>query len=452
MKARNLEWRRLDNSAKIFPISAGKKYSTVFRFSVLLKEEINPQILEKAVKIALEKYKSFKVRMKRGFFWNYLEYNTKEPIIEQEKEYPCKYIDPKTNHNYLFKVTYFDKKINIDIFHSLTDGNSGSVFFREIVYSYLEMAHPEDFKEELRIYRNVDYTTEDSYMKNYDKKAKGNSSIKKAYKLRGKKLHLGAVSAIHEIIDLEALKEETKKCGCTITQYLTAVLIHCIYQANFLNPKAKFNKQNKPNKQNKYDEPKMKRPIKICIPVNLKKYFSSNTMSNFFSYITLVAEVEKQELYTFEKILEFVKQDFANKLTQEEIQKTMSANVRLGTNPFIRAIPLVLKKPIVRLTYLEIRKYTTTTFSNIGRFGIIGKYKKYIEDFFMLIAPEPVEKIKCSACSFENDIVFTFTSILNNSNIEQEFYKFLTQKGIRVRIESNGVLDVISTKIEQEKK
>lgn len=448
MKAKNLEWRRLDNSAKIFPISAGKKYSTVFRFSVLLKEEINPQILEKAVKIALEKYKSFKVRMKRGFFWNYLEYNTKDPIIEQEKDYPCKYIDPKTNHNYLFKVTYFDKKINIDIFHSLTDGNSGSVFFREIVYSYLEMAYPEDFKEELRIYRKADYTIEDSYMKNYDKKAKGNSSTKKAYKLKGKKLHLGAVSAIHEIIDLKELKEETKKNDCTITQYLTAVLIHSIYQANFLNSGMK---QNSKNNQNNRDKQNMKRPIKICIPVNLKKYFSSKTMSNFFSYITLTADVENQELYTFDKILEFVKRDFAKKLTQEEIQKTMSANVRLGTNPFIRAIPLLLKKPLVRLTYLEIRKYTTTTFSNIGRFGIIGKYKKYIEDFFMLIAPEPVEKIKCSACSFENDIVFTFTSILNNSNIEQEFYKFLTQKGIRVRIESNGVLDVISTETKQKK-
>ena len=455
MKAKNLEWRRLDNSAKIFPISAGKKYSTVFRFSVLLKEEINQQILERAVKIALEKYKFFKVRMKRGFFWNYLEHNTKDPIIEQEKDYPCKYIDPKTNHDYLFKVTYFDKKINIDIFHSLTDGNSGSVFFREIVYSYLEMTHPEDFQEELRIYRNVDYTTEDSYMKNYDKKARSNGSTKKAYKLKGKKLHLGAVSAIHEIIDLEGLKLETKKNDCTITQYLTAVLIYCIYQANFLKNKEKQNKENKPkgsSKQNKQNKQIMNRPIKICIPVNLKKYFSSKTMSNFFSYITLAADVEKQELYTFDKILEFVKEDFAKKLTQEEIQKTMSANVRLGTNPFIKAIPLLFKKPLVRLTYLEIRKYTTTTFSNIGRFGIIGKYKKYIEDFFMLIAPEPVEKIKCSACSFENDIVFTFTSILNNSNIEQEFYKFLTQKGIRVRIESNGVLDVISTKIEQEKK
>ena len=118
----------------------------------------------------------------------------------------------------------------------------------------------------------------------------------------------------------------------------------------------------------------------------------------------------------------------------------MSGNVKLGTNPFIKIIPLVLKKPIVRLSYIEIRKYTTTTFSNIGRIGIIGKYKKYIDNFLMLIAPEPVEKIKCSACSFENNIVFTFTSILDNCEIEKEFCEFLKGKNIHVTIESNGIL------------
>ena len=125
-KKERLYWRRLDNSAKIFPISAGKKYSTVFRLSVVLKEKVNPEILKKAVNKALEQYEFFKVSLKSGFFWNYLEYNAKEPIIEEEKEYPCKYIEPKENNNYLFKVTYFDQKINIDIFHSLTDGNSGA--------------------------------------------------------------------------------------------------------------------------------------------------------------------------------------------------------------------------------------------------------------------------------------------------------------------------------------
>ena len=426
-KKKDIYWRRLDNSAKIFPISAGKKYSTVFRFSVILKEQIKPEILKHAVNKALSQYEFFKVRLKDGFFWNYLEYNPKKIIIEEEKEYPCKYIEPKENNEYLFKVTYFDKKINIDIFHSLTDGNGGSMFFREIVYNYIELVHKDEFDEELRKKRKIELSIEDSYIKNYNKLAKGNSSSKKAYKLAGKKIKLGAISAIHEIINLEELKQEAKKSGATITQYLTAVLIYSIYKANYV--------------KNKDDK-----PIKVCIPVNLKKYFPSNTISNFFSYITLEANMKKIKGDNFDEILDFVKKDFAKKLEQKEIEKTMSGNVKIGTNPFIRIIPLALKKPLVRLSYIEIRKYTTTTFSNIGRIGIIGKYQKYIDNFWMLIAPEPIEKIKCSACSFDNNIVFTFTSILDDCSIENEFYKFLKQKNINVKIESNGVLDVISTK------
>ena len=38
-KESKLPWRRLDNSAKIFPMSTGEKYSSVFRLSVLLKKK-----------------------------------------------------------------------------------------------------------------------------------------------------------------------------------------------------------------------------------------------------------------------------------------------------------------------------------------------------------------------------------------------------------------------------
>lgn len=483
----NLKWRKLDNSAKIFPLSAGRKYSTVFRLSAVMKEKVDYQILEKAVNKTLEKYSSFKVKMKYGFFWYYLEENTKSPIIEEEKDYPCKYIDPSKNNDYLFKVTYFDTKINIDIFHVLTDGGSGVVFFREIIYTYLELLHPTVFNSNERLARKIDYNTEDSYLKNYEKNLKGNSSSKKAYVLKGKKIKLGAISAIHEIINMSELKAECDRYGATVTQYLTAVLIYSIYEANYkkyLEKKKVNNKNGERNTNNLAIDKKekfFKKPIKVCIPVNLKKYFPSKTMSNFFSYITLEADMKdlvtkaksnqeglKQEItkpkdsneeqendinqkmlvdeQLFTTIIDFVKNDFKQKLTEEEIIKTMSANVKLGTNLFIKAIPLELKKVLVRLSYLEIRKYTTITFSNIGRIGIIGKYKDYIDEFLMLIAPEPVEKIKCSGCTFENKMSFTFTSILNDNSIEKTFYHFLLNRGISVKIESNGVLDDISKK------
>ena len=429
-KENKLNWRRLDNSAKIFPIAAGRKYSTVFRLSAVLKEEVNEKILYQAVNRALEQYPSFKVRMKAGIFWYYFEYNPKKIIIEEEKDYPCKYIEPKTNNNYLFKITYFKNKINIDIFHSLTDGNSGNMFFKEIIYNYLEIAHKNELKEERKSRKIIECDTEDSYIKNYDRKAKGNSSSKKAYVLKGKKIRFGGISTIHEIIDLEALKEECKKYGTTVTQYLTAVLIYSIYEANY----------------KKYNY-KGSKPIKVCIPVNLKKYFPSKTISNFFSYITLEAEMQKENLNTFDKIVEFVKSDFKKRLQEQEIIKTMSANVKLGNNFLIKIVPLPLKKLLVRLSYIEIRKYTTITYSNIGRIGIIGKYKNYIDYFLMLIAPEPIEKIKCSSCTYENKMVFTFTSILKDNSIEKRFYEFLKEKNINVEIESNGVLDDISEEI-----
>ena len=422
--SKTTNWRRLDNSAKIFPIASSKKYSSVFRLSAVLKEKINKETLKKAVDKVLENLPSFKVKLKKGAFWYYFEDNNKEIIIEEEKDYPCKYIEPSTNNDYLFKVTYFENKINLDIFHSLTDGNSGIVFLREIVYTYIELAHPENFSKKLRLERKLSNNTEDDYLKNYDKKSKGGRGGKKAYALKGKILPLAAIGVTHVNINLKDLKEKAKEKGVTVTQYLTAVIIYAIYNSNY----------------KKYNG---KRPIKVCIPVDLRKYFKSETVSNFFSYITVQADMNTKMLQSFDGMLKFVKQDFERMLTKEEISKTMSANVKLGNNAFIKSIPLFLKLIIVKLSYIEIRKYTTTTFSNIGRIGIIGEYQKYIDKFLMLIAPETVEKIKCSSCSFENNLVFTFTSTLQSTEVEQEFCKKLKEEEIEISVEGNGVHDFI---------
>ena len=425
MKTNAKNWRKLDNSAKIFPIASSKKYSSVFRLSAVLKEKIDEKILKKAVEKVLENLPSFKVKLKKGAFWYYFEDNNKAVIVEEEKDYPCKYIEPSTNNDYLFKVTYWENKINLDIFHSLTDGNSGIIFLREIVYTYIEISHPENFNKKLRLERKLSNNTEDDYLKNYDKKSRGNRGGKKAYALKGKLLPLAAIGVTHINIDIKELKFNAKEKGVTVTQYLTAVIIYAIYKSN-------------------YEKYKGERPIKVCVPVDLRKYFSSETISNFFSYITIQADMKTNSIQSFDGLLKFVKENFEKLLTKEEISKTMSANVKLGNNVIIKSIPLFLKLVIVKLSYMEIIKYTTTTFSNIGRIGIIGEYKKYIDKFLMLIAPETVEKIKCSACSFENNLVFTFTSTLESTEVEQEFCKILKEQGIDIFVEGNGVHDFIS--------
>ena len=417
-------WRKLDNSAKIFPLSESKKYSTVFRYSAVLKENIDKDVLEKAVEKALVRYKAFKVKLKRGFFWYYLEDNLKKPIIKEEIYFPCKRIDPIYNNDYLFSVTYFERKINIEIFHSLTDGNGGLVFFREIVYNYLEIKHKELLHKEERKARKVEFDTEDSYIANFDKKSKKTGKNKRAYILNGKELKFNQVSVNHLLINNDDLKNECTKYNVSTTQYLTSVLIWSIYNANILTKK----------KNNK-------KPIKVCIPVNLKKYFRSKTMSNFFSYISVDAEMKT--CISFEEIIDFVRSEFAKKLTEEEMLKTMSDTVKVGKNIIISSIPLPIKKVIIRSIYREIQKYLSITYSNIGKVGIIGKYQDYIDYFLFLIAPEHIEKIKCSSCTYLDKVIFTFTSVLNDNSIEKYFYNFLKLQNVKVEVESNEILDSI---------
>ena len=430
------KWRKLDNSAKIFPIDSDKNFSAVYRMSVLLTEEIKHDLLKKAVDKTLESFTSFKVCLKRGFFWYYLEENTKEVLVDEEKNYPCKYIDKNTNNGYLFKVTYYKNKINVDTFHSLTDGSSSIEFIKAIAYNYIDLAHPEETKNipEMEIKQNIevnDKNTEDSYIKNYQKHLKLPKGGEKAYILHGRRIPLYGIGVVHGFINLKQIIKRCRKLKVTVTQYFTAVLIYAIYQ--------EYIEKNK-NK-------KLKRPIKICIPVNLKKYFESTTITNFFSYISINASAKETNLLSFDEILKFVHDDFKQKLDKTEIARTMMKNIKLGNNIGVKLIPLFLKKPIVKISYIEIRKYSTTTLSNIGKVNVLPEYQKYIDNFLFLIAPDRGEKIKCSTMSYKDNIIFTITSILKNSGVEKKFFEYLENENTTLEIETNEVCENKGSKL-----
>lgn len=131
--------------------------------------------------------------------------------------------------------------------------------------------------------------TEDSYLKNYNKHLGRREKSKKAYVIKGKKLPLFATGVIHGYVNLPKLKEICKEKEITITRIFDSCFNkNAIYQENY----------------KKYNG---KKPIKVCIPVNLKKYFKSTTISNFFSYITLETNFKNEEFEDFENIIEFVK-------------------------------------------------------------------------------------------------------------------------------------------------
>ncbi len=421
---RKFYWRKLDDQAKVFALASNNKYSSIFRLSIVLKEKIEADILQKALELALEKYKAFKVKMQKGIFWYYFEENNKKPIISIENEYPFKKINTKENNDYLFKVTYFENKINIEFFHALTDGNSGSEFLKEIVYRYLDIKYLNEMAPIELDEKQILKDSENAYIKNYKKHSKKSSTSKHAYMIKGELLPRGKVGINHFNINLNEIKRCAKSKECSLSMYLIAMVIYSIYETNY-----KIYEGNK--------------PINICVPINLKKYFESETISNFFSYMLVTLDLKSYQIYSFDKVLSMVKKEFEKKLRIEKIVATMSGDAGITNSIWVRIVPLFIKKIVVRLGSLKVKRHFTMTFSNIGSFEIEEKYSKYVENFFVILAPDWAEKVKCGVCSYNDNLVVTFGTILKDCLIERKFKELLIENNINFRIEGNGV-NVIS--------
>lgn len=417
-----MKWQKLDNTAKIFPVIASKNLTNVYRISAMLKEPVKQEVLEEALCTILPDFRNFHVRLRRGFFWYYFETNKKKPKVLEEVTYPCRYFDTYDNNQYLFRVTYYKKRINLEVFHAITDGFGAVNFLKELLYCYFDLLHQdkETNKEERYLSEDALLNNEDSYLKYYKKQdVKGYATIK-AVQLKGEHLKGGAVGVIHGIMPMEQLKSVSKSYHASITQYLTAVLIQSIYE-----------QYAKPNQA--------KEPIKINVPVNLRKYFPSTTTRNFFAVVAAGLSVEDGKELSFEEILSRVKEDFESQLTKEHLERLISYNVSNEKKWVVRLIPLFMKNLGIKWIYRSSIRAFTTTLSNIGAIQLKEEYEPYVESFHLIMGASKKQEVKCGTCSYQDHMTFTFSSVLKDTSIQKAFYQHLVKDNIPVRIETNGI-------------
>ncbi len=414
-------WDKLDNTANLFPVIATEQMTNVYRISVSLTEEVDRVLLQEALNRVLPQFMVFRMRLKMGFFWYYFEENTKPaPLVRQEYQCPGAYIDKSKNNQYMFRVTYYKCRINLEVFHALTDGSGGILFLKELVYQYLRLRYPELLKvEKDRISPGIFLDQEDSYVKNFKKGHAKVYQSKRALCLRGEHLPKEAMGVMHGYLPVEQLKQVSKQYGVTINQYLVGVFVYSIYKEYLKGQPSKL-------------------PISCCVPVNLRPYYNSHSMKNFFAMVSANFKPEKEH-YTFEEVLSIVTEDLKKQITPDNLDHIMSYNVSNEKNWILRAVPLVVKQVAMRLVYGTSAKATTATVTNIGNIDIREPYQKYIEHFYSILSMSKGQNLKGGICSYNGTLVFTFSSNLKSLSIEKCFFQKLAQDGIAVAIESNDV-------------
>ena len=395
--------------------------SNVYRVAVTLKEEIDPIILQDAVERVLPFFDVFNMKLKRGLFWYYFETNDKPaPRVHEENSYPCMYINPYTNHDYQFRVTYYKRRINLEVFHALTDGNGALLFLKEVAYCYLRLKHKElSDSQPAGLSVNTSLDSEDSYLENYKKKAKKGYKTEKAVIVKGERFYRNQYGVIQAYISLPDIKRVAKHYGVTINQYLVGCFTYAIYKA-YLKEKTSD------------------RPISTCVPVNLRPYFDSETTKNFFAVVSAVFKPTEKH-YEFEDVLNIIAESLRFQISKDNLERLFSYNVSNQMNMMLRAFPLVLKNIGMKLVYNGSARANTSTVTNLGVISVDEAYKPYIESFYALLSMSKGQNIKGAVCSYGDTLVFSFSAAIRETDIQKTFVRQMTGDGIHVEIETNGV-------------
>jgi NRPS condensation-like uncharacterized protein len=413
-------WYKLDNAAKIFPSVSNRGRTNVFRLSFEMKEEVDPLLLQHALEQTIKRFPMLNVRLRKGMFWYYFEDNDQTPKVEEENPYICRMFEGlRDNNGFKFRLSYFDKRISLETFHSLTDGTGALEFLKSIVYTYLELqditiSASNILTEEVEM---INEESLDYFNLHYNAKLKNTRKEVKALQFKSPQYEDDWLGVIIGTADVKQIKDLSKKYDCTITELLGANIIYSAFKSIHL-----FESKDK--------------PFALFIPVNLRRFFPSKTLRNFSLYVRIMVKFT-QDL-TFEEVLTTVKQDMKDELQKEKLQTRFTSTVRTERNIVMRLAPRVIKEIALKIGYkLLADSINSFSFSNLGSFDLPKEMKEHIEKVIFTTGASRKTPMNLGVISFNNKIVMTFSSFLIDRSLQKEFFRFLSNEGVDIVIENN---------------
>ena len=423
-KGMRRDWYKLDLSAIVYPTLQRRDFSSVYRLSVVLKEEIQPDVLQRALNMTMPRFPTYKAAIRKGLFWRYLEPNNRPgPFVQEDVKNPCQPMHFKANNRYLVRVYYFRNRISLEAHHSLGDGTGGMCVLQTLTATYLRLlGHTEIQNGGFVLDINGEPEAEeleDAYMKYANAKVCPPRLQEKAYRVRGTAEPFYTLNIIDGIMSVSEVMAVARKYHATITEYLNAVLLYALLQ------------------KQKEDVRVREKPVKIAMPVNLRRFFPSGTLRNFITMIYPGVDPRLGD-YTFEEIVVQVHNYMKYYINEKLLRGDITTNAETQRNPFIRVVPLFIKDMVVKTFYTKIQdRNSSAGLTNMGALKVPEGMIPYIERFDIYMGQPFSRRTNCAIISFQDTLTINFTSSIVEADVERNFFRKLVQDGIHVKIESN---------------
>ena len=122
---------------------------------------------------------------------------------------------------------------------------------------------------------------------------------------------------------------------------------------------------------------------------------------------------------------------FANTIKNKHVSNEM--------NVWLPAFPLFIKQIAMRQVYNASAKANTTTVTNLGVLGTKDPYTEYIERFQAVLSMSKGQNIKMTVISFKDTMTLTFSSRLQERDLQRMFFRKLSEDNVDVTVETNGL-------------
>ena len=423
-KENKLRWLRLDNAAKIYPAARRQNWSNVFRLSATLKEPVDVQVLQTALDITVRRFPSIAVRLRRGVFWYYLQQLSQVPEIRQENSYPLTQMSRDETRKCAFRVIVYQRRIAIEIFHSLTDGNGALIFLKSLVAEYLQQKYgihiPAEHGVLGRLEEPSEAELEDSFLK-YAGTVQASRQENTAWHLSGTPEQAGFLNLTCFQLPVNAALEKAHEYGVSLTAFLCAAMMQALQNLQ----------------QEKVPDPKRRKPIKVLIPVNLRKLFPSRTLRNFAMYTTPEILPRLGE-YGFEEICQIVRNCMAAEITPKQMSMKIATNVNSERLMAVRVMPLFIKNMVMKAVFNTVgERKSCLSLSNLGAVTLPEAMVPYVERMDFILGVQASAPYNCGVLSFGDTLYINFIRNIRESELEYHFYCVLRDLGLPVQVQSN---------------
>lgn len=416
-------WLRLDNAALIFPAVRRQDWTNAFRVSAALQEDVDPGLLQQAVEDLAPRFPSFYVRLRAGIFWYYLEEVRKPPRVRPDFAYPLTHMGLRELHTCCLRVFYHKNRIAVEFFHSLTDGSGGMIYLKTLTARYLALRCGAEIPAEDGVldWREAPKPEEleDSFLR-YSGKTALSRKEPTSYRLHGSREPDGFLHLTTGVIETDTLLRAAHSYDATVTAFLAAVMTKSILAIQT---------------QRRYLG--RLKPVKITIPVNLRRLFGSATLRNFA--LTINPGVDPMlGHYTLRELCGIYTRQLALETTPKLMAARIAANVQPQQLFLLKMAPLFVKNLAMRMVYADVgERKGCLNISNLGNVKLPAAMQPYVRRLDFIIGVQKTYPNNCSVASCGNVTCINMIRRIREPELERQFFSRLVELGIPVTIESN---------------